>query len=404
MVAPRTRQRLRSPYLFWGIVDMLYLCAQIRRQPLALFAVGIALAMVAIGLVSRRSQAELLRENVAAQSARTVAVASPTLVAGAVLELPGRIEAWSRAPIYARVSGYLKRWMVDIGGEVKAGQVLAELETPDLDQQLLQAQAELATARSNLSLAASTSKRWQALMATDSVSKQEAEEKAGDLAAKQSVVNALLANVGRLQALQQYKRLVAPFDGVVTARNTDVGALVNVGMAPGSELFVVSDIHRLRVYVRVPQRQVALIQPGGKAQLFVPELPAQSFTATVQSLAQAIDSGSGAMLVQLAVENEAGNLLSGGFATVRFTAVDRQEGLALPPSALIIGKDGVQVATVNGEGRVQLKRVTIARDHGKIVELVEGVEKEDQVIVNPPDGLENGDQVRIATAKRETAQ
>jgi len=154
----------------------------------------------------------------------------------------------------------------------------------------------------------------------------------------------------------------------------------------------------------VPQRQVALIQPGGKAQLFVPERPTQSFTATVQSLAQAIDSGSGAMLVQLAVENEAGNLLSGGFATVRFTAVDRQEGLALPPSALIIGKDGVQVATVNGEGRVQLKRVTIARDHGKIVELVEGVEKEDQVIVNPPDGLENGDQVRIATAKRETAQ
>lgn len=375
-----------------------------RRQTLVLIASGLAIVVVTTGLLSRRALTAQLSANASAQAVRTVAVVPPAQVTGAALELPGRIEAWARAPIYARVSGYLKRWTVDIGAAVKAGQVLAEIETPDLDQQQLQARAELATARTNLTLADSTSKRWQSLVVTGSVSRQEADEKAADLAAKQSVVNALQANVGRLQALRQYKRLVAPFDGVVTARNTDVGSLINVGMTPGSELFVVSDIRRLRVYVRVPQRQVALIRPGAKAQLLVPERPAQLFSATVQSLAQAIDSGTGAMLVQLTVDNKAGELLPGGFATVRFASTDNHGGLALPPSALIMGKDGVKVATVDSKGRVQLKRVTIARDLGKIIELEGGVGKNDQVVANPPDGLENGDQVRIATAKRETAK
>lgn len=375
-----------------------------RRKPLALIALGLAMAVVTIGLFSRRALTAQLNEHASAQAVRTVAVVNPSPVTGAGLELPGRIEAWSRAPIYARVAGYLKRRTVDIGTVVKAGQLLAEIETPDVDQQYLQAKAELATARTNLTLATSTSSRWQSMVSINAVSRQEAEEKAGDMTAKQSVVNALQANVGRLQVLQQYKRLVAPFSGVVTARNTDVGALINVGMTPGSELFVVSDISRLRVYVNVPQRQVAQVRPGVKAQLIVPERPAQPFTATVQSLSQAIDSGSGAMLVQLTVDNKAGGLLPGGFATLRFESAGGQGGLALPPSALIIGKAGTRVAVVDSKGLVQLKPVTIGRDLGKVVELAGGVDKADRVILSPPDGLENGDQVRIAAVKPEAAK
>lgn len=372
-----------------------------RHPTLTLVPFALAGIMITTGLIQRQSMAVNLREDAATQSLRTVSVTSPQKVTPSALELPARLEAWSEAPIYARVSGYLKHWSVDIGAKVHAGQMLAELETPDLDQELLQAKAELATARARLALAVSTSKRWQKLLATDAVSKQEAEEKSGDLAVKQSEVHALEANVARLQSLQQYKHLMAPFDGVLTARNTDVGSLINDGMTPGSELFTVSDMHRLRVYVRVPQRQVALIRPGTQAKLFVPERPTQSYTATVQSLAKAIDSASGTMLVQLSVENETGELLPGGFARIRFAVTSQQGGLALMPSALIVGKAGVQVATVNNEGRVELKQVTIARDYGKIVELAQGIEKEDLVVVNPPDGLEDGDRVRIATAVRE---
>lgn len=369
----------------------------------ALWALALlALVIVVTGLWSRRSQAHALQARAQAQQLPVVALVRPAPASGDAIDLPGRIEAWARAPIYARVSGYLKRYTVDIGGAVKAGQLLAEIETPDLDQQLLQARAELVTARSNASLAASTSQRWQSLLATDSVSRQEADEKAGDLAAKQSVVNALQANVERVQALQRYTRLVAPFDGVVTTRNTDVGALINVGGAPGSELFVVSDVRRLRVYVNVPQRQVALVRPGATAQLSVPEHPGRTWPATVTSRAQAIASASGAMLVQLTVQNDAGDLLPGGYATVRFDAPRDTTGqaapaaLSLPPSALIIGKAGVQVATLDAQDRVRLKRVAVARDLGNSIELASGLQTSDRVIDSPPDGLLEGSAVRIA--------
>ena len=369
-----------------------------KQRIFALAAVAVAIAVVAAGLIDRHLHAEQLDQRAADQSVPTVAVGTPAAAAGGALELPARIEAWSRAPIYARVSGYLKQWNVDIGAPVKAGQVLGVIETPDLDQQLLQARAELATARSNAALATTTSQRWQSLLATDSVSKQEADEKAGDLAAKQSAVNALQANVDRVQALQRYTSLVAPFEGVVTARNTDVGALIGVGGTPGSELFVVSDIRRLRVYVNVPQRQVAQVRPGAVAQITVPERPGRTYAAKVQSLSQSISTGSGAMLVQLAVDNAAGELLPGGFASVRFSAQTEAAGLSVPPGALIFGKSGVQVATLDKADRVQLKQVTIARDLGSSVELATGLGKDDRVIQNPPDGVSNGDQVRVASA------
>jgi RND family efflux transporter MFP subunit len=359
----------------------------------------IAAALVVAGLASRHLQAEQLKDGAADHSVPTVALLTATDIKATPLQLPARIEPWARAPIYARVSGYLKSWKLDIGAPVKAGQLLAEIETPDLDQQLLQAKAELVTARSNLALSTSTAQRWKSLLASDAVSKQEADEKAGDLAAKQSVVAALQANVDRVQALQRYTRLTAPFDGVVTARNTDIGALINVGGAPGSELFVVSDVRKLRVYVNVPQRQVALVRPGSTVKISVPERPGKSYNAVVQSQAQSIAPGSGTMLVQLVADNAAGELLPGGFATVSFETTADASRMTLPPAALMFSKNGVHVATVTRDNRVLLKKVTIARDFGNVIELDSGLDRADRVIESPPDGIANGDLVRVAAAQ-----
>jgi RND family efflux transporter MFP subunit len=367
------------------------------HKPLALGLIVLAAALIAAGVMSRRSQAEQVKE-ANEPLVPLVSVLAVGQVAGASLELPARIEPWARAPIYARVSGYLKNWNVDIGAPVKSGQTLADIEIPDLDQQLLQAKAELATARSNLTLATSTAKRWQGLLAADAVSRQEADEKAGDLAAKQSAVNAMQANVDRVQALQRYTRLVAPFDGVITARNTDVGALISVGGAPGSELFVVSDISRLRVYVNLPQRQVAAIKVGDKAELNVPERPGKVYTATVQSLSQAINANSGAMLVQLTVQNDSRELLPGGYASIHFASPLAGGALSIPPSALIFNKTGTQVATLGKDGRVVVKQITVGRDLGNVLEVAAGIDRNDQVIANPPDGVATGDKVRVAAA------
>jgi RND family efflux transporter MFP subunit len=374
------------------------------KRPLVIgfTAAALAVAVVIGGLATRRSQAEQLQQAAAARAVPTVTLVSVKDIAGAALELPARIEAWSRAPIYARVPGYLQRWNVDIGAQVKAGQVLAVIETPDLDQDLRQAQAQLAVARSNLVLAESTAKRWESLVSQNAVSKQEADEKQGDYMSKKASVQALQASVERQQALKRYSQLAAPFDGVVTARNTDVGALVNAGSggAAGSELFVVSDLRRLRVYVQVPQRQVAQIRPGSSARLSVPERPGSSYPARVQSLAQAINAGSGTMLVQLAVENPQGELLPGAFATVQFDqAAAADNSVSVPPGALIMGRNGVQVATLDAGNRVRIRKVAIARDLGNVIQLGDGVTRADRIIDSPPDGIADGDEVRVADAK-----
>ena len=375
----------------------------VSHRKLLLIAIVMALLavwVVVAGITTRQSQAAQLRERADAQAVVTVAVITPSRTGtSATLELPGRIEAFARAPIYARVSGYLKSWHVDIGGRVKTGQLLGEIETPDLDQQLLQAQAELASAKSNAALATTTAKRWQALLANDAVSRQEAEEKTGDLTTKQSVVNALQANLDRFQALKRFTRIVAPFDGVVTARSTDVGALINVGGAPGSELFVVSDTRKLRVYVSLPQNYVSTVRQGSKARLTVPENPAKSHAATVQSLSQAINAASGSMLIQLAADNANGELLPGGFANVSFDLPRAAGALSIPPSALIFNKSGLRVSTVGADGKVQLKAVTVARDLGSVIEIATGLSADDRVIESPPDGIADGDAVRVASAE-----
>jgi membrane fusion protein, multidrug efflux system len=364
----------------------------------------LALLVVIVGVVSRRSQAARLSESATAQATRSVVVIAPAATGGAAaLELPARIEAWSRAPIYARVSGYLKSWKADIGSPVKAGQLLAEIETPELDQQLLQAQAELATAKANAELSANTAKRWQELLASGMVARQAVDEKTGDLTAKQAAVRAATANVERNLALKRLARIVAPFDGVVTARNTDIGALINVGGAPGTELFVVSDLRKLRVYASVPQNLVGMLRPGAQAQLTAPGRTDRQYAAVIDSMANAIDRVSGSMLVQLSVDNSSGELLPGGFARVSFDLPRTAGTLSIPPSALIFDKDGLRVATVGPGDKVVMKRVTLRRDLGTSIEIATGLSPTDRVIESPPDGVENGDAVIVANAKGKDA-
>lgn len=360
----------------------------------------LAAYLLAQGLLARSADNLQLKELADKQSVRTVKVITPALSpASPSMDLPGRIEAFSKAPLYARISGYLKTWKADIGTPVRAGQLLAEIDTPDVDQQILQAKAELAISQANAALSENTAKRWQSLQTTGFVSAQAVEEKMGDLRAKQAMVNASQANVNRLQAMKNFSRITAPFDGVVTARNTDIGALVNVGGAAGTELFVVSDVRRLRLYVQVPQNQVTAIRTGSQAKFTVPEKPGKVFTAKVQSMAQAIQASSGSMLVQLFADNQRGELLPGGFAQVSFDMPTQTEHLNIPPSALIFSKTGLQVATVNADNKVVIKPVLVAKDHGIRIELLSGLESTDRVIENPPDGVMEGDLVRVAVTE-----
>jgi len=367
----------------------------------------VAVAIVVTGLVSRASGNARLREWTDTQAVPTVAVVAPGEQGDAgTLDLPGRLEAYSRAPLYARVSGYLKDWKVDIGAPVKGGQLLAEIETPDLDQQLLQAKADLATAQANSALASTTAKRWQSMLGSDSVSKQEVDEKTGDYNAKQAMVKAAQANVDRIQALKGFTRIVAPFDGIVTARNTDVGALINVGGAAGQELFVVSDTKKLRVYVSVPQTYVPSIPSGTKATITVPEHPGKKYTATVESSSQSVNVASGSTLMQLGVDNANGELLPGSFASVSLDLPTNANALNVPASALMFDKSGLRVATVGADNKVVLKKVTIARDLGQTIELGSGLAAGDRVIQSPPDGIADGDAVHIAAEapKKELAK
>jgi RND family efflux transporter MFP subunit len=356
-----------------------------------------AIAIVVIGLVTRASGNARLKEWTEAQSVPTVAVVAPKPASDSgTLDLPGRLEAYTRAPLYARTSGYVKSWKADIGTAVKAGQVLAEIETPDVDQEYLQSKANVATAQANETLAQTTSKRWQEMLKTGAVSKQDVDEKVGDYNAKLATTKAAQADLERLNTLKGFQRIVAPFDGVVTARNTDVGQLVNVGSSAGQELFVVSDTKKLRVYVSVPQTYVPSIPPGTKATITAPDRPGKKYEATVESSAQAITASSGSTLMQLGLDNANGDLLPGGFANVSLQLPQAGETLRIPSSALLFDKNGLRVATLNQDDTVKLKPVTIARDMGQTIEIGTGLAANDRVIQNPPDGVSDGDKVHVA--------
>jgi len=370
-----------------------------RLKIVAIVAIVIAIVVVAYGIASRAADESRLKQWTAAQAIPTVTVIQPsTSGAGESIVLPGRLEAFYRAPIYARVSGYLKIWYTDIGARVKTGQVLGVIETPDLDQQLEQAKADLATARANESLAETTAKRWQTMLKSDSVSQQATDEKNGDLAAKQTIVNAASANVERLQALEAFKRIVAPFDGVVTSRDTDVGALIDAGGGRGPQLFTVSDIHLLRVYVSVPQDVASSIQPGMTAQLIVPGHGDTKFTAKVDSTSGSVNAESGTLLVELSLDDSSGALMPGDFANVRFDLSADANFIRVPASALIFRSAGLQVATVDANSRARLQSITVKQDLGRWIEVASGVKAGDRIIDSPPDALSDGDEVHVADA------
>jgi RND family efflux transporter MFP subunit len=363
---------------------------------------GIAVAagaavIVVTGITTRRMADARLNEWTEAQAVPTVAIAIPDSQGkSAAIDLPGRLEAYSQAQIYARVSGYLMAWDADIGAPVKAGQLLAEIDAPDLDQQILQAQADLSSAQANAVLADANLQRSQSLVRSGAVTKQDLDQKTADSASRQGLVSSAQANLDRLRVMEKYKRIVAPFDGLVTQRTTDIGALINAGGSGGPALFVVSDTSKLRVYVNVPQNYVPGIKIGTKAQLSVPEYPGRTFTATVNASAQSVEAASGTTRMQLLVDNSAGELLTGAFVNVRLELAHPEIAINVPASALIIGQDGVRIATLGADDRVVLKPVTIARDLGKVVEIASGLGADDRVIDSPPDGIASGDQVRVA--------
>lgn len=363
----------------------------------AAVAFVIAVVVVVGGITSRSLSNKRLSQQTAVQALPVVSVSQPQRGAGShTLNLPGRLEAYYRAPIYARVSGYLKDWKVDIGSHVKGGQLLAEIDAPDIDQQLAQSRADLLTAQANANLAGTTAARWNNLLKTDAVPRQQVDVRNSDFIAKQAVVKATQANVDRLEVLESFKRIVAPFDGIVTARLTDVGALINAGSASGVELFIVSDTHKMRLYVNVPQTYAAEVTPGTKARLTVPERPGQTFMATVEASAQSVDAASGSTLVQLAVNNEAGQLFPGAFANVHFDLPLSSANLSVPASALIFDSSGLRVAILGPDNRVAFKTVTIARDLGDVIEISSGLAANDRIIDSPPDGIGQGEQVRLA--------
>jgi membrane fusion protein, multidrug efflux system len=371
----------------------------VSRRKLGIFGVVAVVGaglIVATGIRAREDSSSKLREWTNDQAVPTVAVAPPSGRAlTPTIDLPGRLEAYSRAPILARVSGYLKSWSADIGAKVKTGQVIAEIEAPDLDQQLLQARADLVSQQSSARLSEATLNRRKTLVASNFVSAQEIDERTADLANKLAAVNSGQANVERLEALAGYKKITVPFDGVVTARDTDVGALINAGGGAGPAMFVVSDITKLRVYVNVPQNYVPAIKIGAKAVLTMPEYQNRTFPATVEASSQSVDVASGTTRMQLALDNTKGELMPGGYANVRLNLQRDAIPLHIPASALIFNQNGLRVATVGPDDKVLFKTVTIARDLGKEIELASGVTIDDRIITAPPDGLADGDPVRV---------
>lgn len=360
----------------------------------------LAVLIAAVGIVSRVLAG---RDTRAWSDANALPVVSVINLHGSDkhgdLMLPGNVQAFNAAPIYARVSGYLKKWYVDIGAHVRAGQVLADIDVPDQDAQLAQAKADLATAAATAKLAEETAARWNMLAKQNAVAPQEVDEKNGDLAAKRAAVAAAQANVQRLADLQSFKHLVAPFDGTVTSRSVDVGALVSVGTPGATPLFTVADDSKVRIYVNVPQSYSAQVRPGMLASFTVPEYPGRSFAATLVTTARAVNTETGTVLIQLQAENRDNQLKPGDYAQVQFKVAAGQGTIQLPASALVFNDNGSAVATVGPGNRVRFKPVTIGRDYGTSVEIASGLTRQDRVIDNPPDALRMGDQVRVARGR-----
>jgi RND family efflux transporter MFP subunit len=350
----------------------------------------------ALGLIPRLRQRAAVHSDTRELAVPTVNVAAPAPAkAGPPLVLSGELRPLIEAPIYARASGYVRRWMVDIGAKVEQGQLLAELDTPELDRELAQAHAELSQAEAARTLAESTAKRWREMLAGKSVSSQEADEKFSDVDLKKATVEAAKAKTQRLADLLAYTKVTAPFAGTITARQIDVGQLITEGGA--RELFRLAQTEKLRVFVRVPQSYARAVSVGQSAELMVPEIPGRKFEGKILRTAGAMDAASRTLLVEIEVDNSKGELLAGSYAQVRLTDAHPDAQLTLPSNCVLFRSEGPQVAVVDN-GHASIRRVTLGRDFGSTLEILTGVTPQDRVILNPADSLVDGIEVRVAEA------
>ena len=362
---------------------------------LLLVAAGIAW-IIYTGIASRVSADQALQKETLDTAVATVSVIHPkSQPAFEEVVLPGNMQAFIATPVYARTNGYLKRWNFDIGARVQAGQLLAVIETPELDRQLEQAGADLATAQANYQLAKTTAERYQSLFKTESVSQQDVDDKVGDLQAKKAMVDSAASNVRRLEETVGFQNVYAPFAGVITARNVDIGALINAGAnAPGKELFDIASTSRLRVYVNVPQSNSRAARPGSAAYITQAEFPGRRFAGKIVRTADAIDPVSRTLLTEVDVDNPTGELLPGAFVSVHLKLDSRVAAVTLPVNTMLFRSEGLRVAVVRN-GKAELVPITIGRDFGNEFEIVAGVSPDDQVILNPSDSLTSGTPVRV---------
>jgi RND family efflux transporter MFP subunit len=362
-----------------------------------LFFVFLVLGVYAV--LQRRSEHQVLAQQTEQLSVPYVSVIHVTPIEGdSEMVLPGDLKAFMESPIYARTNGYLKKWYKDIGSRVKDGDLLAEIDTPEVDQQLAQARADLNTSQANVSLSGITATRYQDLLKTDSVSKQDVDNANGDLAAKRAMVQSSEANVKRLEDMESFKHVYAPFSGVITQRNVDVGTLINAGNggAATKELFDLSQIDPMRVFVSVPQSYGPSIREGIRACLTLTEIPGRTFCGSVARTANAIDPGTRTLLTEVDVPNPAGVLLPGAYAEVHFDAKLSGKRFSLPINALLFRPEGTMAAVVGPDHRLNLKKITIGRDLGTTVEVLQGIDPQDSIVINPPDALEQGEEVKVA--------
>jgi RND family efflux transporter MFP subunit len=361
---------------------------------------GIVFAVMS-GLKARATATQTLAQTTNESATTLVSTTHPALSAPTQeVVLPGNMQPYTESPIYARTSGYLKKWYFDIGARVKKGDLLAEIDTPEIDQQLQQATADLETAKANYDLAATTAARWQNLLKTNSVSKQETDQNVANMAAQKATVDSKEASLRRLQQLQSFEKVYAPFDGVITARNTDTGALIDAGSAAQSkELFHLAGIDQLRLFVPVPEVYSIAAKTGATATLSLEEFPGRKFTGTLVRNSSAIDPASRTLLVEVDVQNPTGELLPGAYVFVHLRLPQQIRSVTVPANTLLFRREGLRVAVVR-DGKAMLEPITIGRDFGATVEVVSGLSNADTVILDPQDSLVSGTPVRVAEAQK----
>jgi len=362
-----------------------------------LVLVGAVVAALAIGGWPRLSARDAVKRQTAALAQTTVALVKPVRAPRQrVILLPGDVQPYQEASIYARTSGYLQHWYVDIGAKVHAGQPLAQIDAPEVEAELAQARSDAAAASANYQIAKLTAERWQTMLKSNAVSRQSAQENTSLMHAKQALLAAAQANVARLEQLHGFEKVNAPFNGVVTARNVDVGALINAGAGTQpAALFRVAETDRLRVFVNVPQDDAAAVSLGAKAQISLSQFPGRHFAGTVARTNDAIDPSSRTLRVEVDVDNADGLLLPGSFAQVSLPLTSPDPGLSLPANTLLFRASGVTVAVVDAQGRVQLRTVTLGRDFGDRVEIASGLQGNERVVANPNDAIRAGEHVRV---------